>query len=202
MNAFLYSWYQASINAAGTTADKITDTVNVASPAPDKKNEFFKTLVIDSLLAGLAFLPGISTGGNILASTAKTIAKVEAPARMLMAASAPVYSNLFPHDGSAASNLIEQGELNTYLQNLAEDLTNRLSLALQSAINDKQAFLNLAETGMFSGAVPPSLPENTENLEQALTTYVVSVALSGSAWFVGCSPQKRSTSYSTAQVAI
>ncbi|KAL8771778.1 MAG: hypothetical protein Q9209_002969 [Squamulea sp. 1 TL-2023] len=192
MNAFFTSWYTASVSAAGISADKITEIVNIASPAPEK-DTFWATLVVDSLLAGLAFLPGFNVAANagasavknFLSSAVRQAKSLEAPARIILASSASVYGHLFPHDGSAASNLLEAGKLNAFLADLADDLSARLGPALETAVNNVTAFLDMASTGAFTSPYAPKLDEDTKNLEQALTTYVISIALSASTWFVG-----------------
>ncbi|KAL8949861.1 MAG: hypothetical protein Q9222_004054 [Ikaeria aurantiellina] len=183
LNAFFYSWYTASDSAAKTTSAQITDIVNVASPPPDSKQSFWKSLILDSLLAGLAFLPGISAGKTLISSTARAVSRAEAPARIILAASANVHGHIFPNDGSAASNLIDIATLQNDLLNFLDDLQARFSPALQTSVNDVDDFLKMAETGAFSAADPPNLPQQTQNLQQVLTTYIISVALSSATWF-------------------
>ncbi|KAL8727476.1 MAG: hypothetical protein Q9181_005699 [Wetmoreana brouardii] len=181
-------WYTASNNAAIATGSQITDIVNIASPPPKATQSFWKTLVIDSLLSGLAFLPGISAGKTLISSTAAVVSKAEAPARAILAASASVYGNLFPHDGSAASDLIDIATLQTDLSNFIDDLQSRFEPALVTALNNVDEFLKMTDTGAFSSPNPPSLPAQTEGLSQALTTYIISVALTGATWNVVVSP--------------
>lgn len=145
-------------------------------------------MVIDSLLAGLAFVPGISTGSTLISSTARIAKSAEAPARAILAASSSVYGYIFPNDGSAASKLIDIATLQNDLKNFVDDLQARLSPALETALNDATEFLNMANTGAFSSANPPKLPQQTQGLEQALTTYIVSVALSSATWVGAVSP--------------
>ncbi|KAL8915431.1 MAG: hypothetical protein Q9172_006866 [Xanthocarpia lactea] len=191
MNAFFSSWYTASIAASSATAAKVTAIVSIAAPPPGKE-QFWKKLMVDSLLAGLAFLPGINVGANaatkVVSSALRNAKKLEAPARMIMASSTSVYTKLFPLDGTAASNLLAAGQLQQYLGEVKDDLMARLSPALETAVNDVEAFLSMAGTGAFTSPSPPKLAEHTANLEQALTTYVVSIALSGTSWFVGRAP--------------
>ncbi|KAL8711089.1 MAG: hypothetical protein Q9220_004470 [cf. Caloplaca sp. 1 TL-2023] len=182
LNAFFNSWYTASDSAAHTTSAVITDIVNVASPPPNAKPNLWKSLVVDSLLAGLVFLPGISAGKTLISSTARAISRAEAPARIILAASTSVYGHVFPNDGSAASDLIDIATLQNDLVNFLEDLQARLSPALQTSVNDVNEFLKMAETGAFSSPDPPNLPVQTKGLEQVLTTYIISVALSSATW--------------------
>ncbi|KAL8695404.1 MAG: hypothetical protein Q9218_000163 [Villophora microphyllina] len=179
----------ASGAAASRTSAKITDIVNVAAPPPKADQNLFKSLAIDALLSGLAFLPGIGQGSRVISSTAATVAKAEAPVRAVLAASGSVYGQLFPHDGSAASDLIDIATLQTQLSNFMDDLSSRLEPALGTALNDVNEFLKMTNTGAFSSADAPSLLNNTDNLEQALTTYIVSTALSDATWNVVVSPQ-------------
>ncbi|KAL8720103.1 MAG: hypothetical protein Q9225_002979 [Loekoesia sp. 1 TL-2023] len=182
LSAFFYSWYTASGTAAAATSDKIEQIVNVASPPPKATQAAWKSMVIDSLLAGLAFIPWTSAGSTFFSSTARAVKNAEAPGRVLLAASSGVYGHVFPNDGSAASDLIDIATLKGDLRDFVDDLQSRLSPALETAINNITSFLEMANTGAFSSPDPPSLPKQTEGLEQALTTYIVSIALSSANW--------------------
>lgn len=184
LSAFFYSWYTASGTAAAATSDKIEQIVNTASPPPKATQAAWKSLAVDALLAGLAFIPWTSAGSTFFSSTARAVKTAEAPGRVLIAASSGVYGHVFPNDGSAASDLIDIATLKGDLRDFVDDLQSRLSPALETAINNVTSFLEMANTGAFSSADPPSLPKQTEGLEQALTTYIVSVALSSANWLV------------------
>lgn len=125
----------------------------------------------------------------MLSSTAAAVRRAESPVRAVLAASGSVYGQIFPHDGSAASDLIAMGTLSTALEDFTDDLTLRLEPALQTALNSVDDFLKMTDTGVFSSAKASSLIQDTDNLEQALTTYIVSTALSGATWNVVVSPQ-------------
>ncbi|KAI4109193.1 MAG: hypothetical protein L6R37_000624 [Teloschistes peruensis] len=189
IEAWFHNWYTASGTAAARTANKITDIVNVAAPPPKAETSIWKSLAIDALLSGLAFLPGIGEGTSMLSSTAAAVRRAESPVRAVLAASGSVYGQIFPHDGSAASDLIAMGTLSTALEDFTDDLTLRLEPALQTALNSVDDFLKMTDTGVFSSAKASSLIQDTDNLEQALTTYIVSTALSGATWNVVVSPQ-------------
>ncbi|KAL8833449.1 MAG: hypothetical protein Q9170_004258 [Blastenia crenularia] len=182
MSAFFYSWYTASQFAASATSDKIEKIVNVASPPPKATQAAWKSVVIDSLLAGLAFIPWTSTGSTLFSSTARAVKNAEAPGRVLLAASSGVYGHVFPNDGSAASDLIDIATLKQDLRDFSDDLQARLTPALEAAVNDVPTFLEMANTGAFSSPDPPSLPKQVVGLDQALTTYIISVALSSANW--------------------
>ncbi|KAI4169333.1 MAG: hypothetical protein LQ346_008975, partial [Caloplaca aetnensis] len=189
MNVFFYSWYTASNTAAKNTVDQITNIVQVASPPPDTPKNVWKSLAVDALLAGLAFVPGLSSAQTAISSTARKLKSLEAPARIILTASAAVYGDVFPNDGSAASDLIDMATLTTDLGNFVTDLQARLVPALARAVNDPTEFLKVANTGAFSSENPPSLPEQTTGLERALATYVISVALNYAGWYGVVAPQ-------------
>ena len=188
ISAFFYSWYTASISAASTASNKITGIVNVASPPPQATQSVWKSMAIDSLLAGLAFIPGISEASTVFSSTARAVKNAEAPGRALIAASASVYGHVFPNDGTAASDLIDIATLQKDLLDFVDDLQSRLAPALEAALNDLDGFLTWAGTGAFTGPDPPNLPQQVEGLDQALTTYIISVALSSANWVGVVSP--------------
>ncbi|KAI4260878.1 MAG: hypothetical protein LQ352_000033 [Teloschistes flavicans] len=189
IEAWFHNWYTASGTAAARTSNKITDIINVAAPPPKADTSIWKHLAIDALLSGLAFLPGVGEGLRVISSTAAVVRRVESPVRAVLAASGSVYGQIFPHDGSAASDLIGIGTLATQLENFAGDLASRLEPALNTSLNSVDDFLKMANTGVFSSAKASSLVQDTNNLEQALTTYIVSTALSGAAWNAVVSPQ-------------
>ncbi|KAI4264191.1 MAG: hypothetical protein L6R42_000705 [Xanthoria sp. 1 TBL-2021] len=199
LHKFYNTWYMASSFASGATAELIGKIVDITSPPP-KQQQLWGTVLIDALLSGLAFLPvpglaaGAAAGSRLLssggaikyASTAvSTVKGLEAPGRIALTAAGSVYSKLFPHDGSAASNLIQAANLQVELTNLADQLAARLGPALDTAMNDAESFLNLTETGLYNSPTPPLLVNGTSNLEMAMTTYIVSISLSASTWFVG-----------------
>lgn len=182
INNFFVSWYTASGDAASRTSNEIEKIVTVASPPPEAKQDAWKGLVVDALLAGLAFVP-IAKPEQVLFSSANSALKAaEAPGRVLIAASAGVYGHLFPNDGTALGDIVDIAALKTDLQDFTTDLQARFQPALTAAINDVDTFLELANTGAFSNAHPPSLPAQTAGLERALTTYIISVALSSANW--------------------
>lgn len=125
----------------------------------------------------------------MISSTARVVSRAEAPARAILAASASVYGQLFPHDGSAASDLIDIATLQTDLKNFIQDLQSRFQPALVTSLNNVDEFLKMTDTGAFSSPNPPSLPDQVDGLAQVLTTYIVSVALAGATWNVVVSPQ-------------
>ncbi|KAL8901735.1 MAG: hypothetical protein Q9207_005061 [Kuettlingeria erythrocarpa] len=182
MSAFFNTWWTASQFALSNVADKAEDIVNIAAPPPESPAQGLQNILLNALLAGLAFLPGISAGSNILSTTARTLKTLEAPGRAILTASSTVFGRLFNTDGSAEANLINIATLKKELAGFVKLLSGRLDSALEVAINDHKEFLNMANTGAFSAEQPPSLPDATAGLEQALTTYIVSVALSSAGW--------------------
>ncbi|KAL9602976.1 MAG: hypothetical protein Q9219_001501 [cf. Caloplaca sp. 3 TL-2023] len=183
MSAFFFSWYTATNNAALSTSSKIDTIVQISSPPPKDMQPAWKHMVLDALLAGLAFVPWTSTTTSFFSSTARVVKQAEAPGRVLLAASAGVYNHVFPNDGSAASDLIDMATLKMDLDHFVTDLQARLSPALEAAVNNVTVFLEMANTGAFSGPDPPSLPRQVDGLEQALTTYIISVALASANWY-------------------
>ncbi|CAO1602701.1 hypothetical protein XANCAGTX0491_006302 [Xanthoria calcicola] len=199
LNKFYNTWYLSSIFASTATAGLIGKIVDITAPPPEKQ-QFWASILVDALLSGLAFLPvpglaaGAATGSRLLSSggavkyasaAVSTVKGLEAPGRIALTAAGSVYSKLFPHDGSAASNLIQAANLQVELTKLQDQLTERLGPALGIALNDAESFLNLTETGLYNSPHPPLLINGTANLEMAMTTYIASVSLGASTWFVG-----------------
>ncbi|KAL8756372.1 MAG: hypothetical protein Q9199_002985 [Rusavskia elegans] len=189
MNVFFNTWHDASEFAFSATSGKITEIITPASPAPQAKQDALKSVMINALLAGLAFIPGISAGGNILSTAARTVKTLEAPGRALLTASSTVYGRIFATDGSAESNLVNIGKLQSDLSDFKDAFKNRLGPALDGVINNETEFLAMANTGAFSAEFPPRIENATAGLESALTTYIVSVALSSAGWYGVVAPK-------------
>ncbi|CAO1597530.1 hypothetical protein XANCAGTX0491_001337 [Xanthoria calcicola] len=183
MNVFFNTWHDASEFAFSETSAKVTQIITTAAPPPESTQDALKSTIINALLAGLAFIPGLSTGGNILSTAARTVRTLEAPGRALLTASSTVYGRIFATDGSAESNLVNIGKLQSSLSDFKDSFKQRLGPALYGAINNETEFLAMANTGAFSAEFPPRIENATAGLESALTTYLVSVALGSAGWY-------------------
>ncbi|KAL9026138.1 MAG: hypothetical protein Q9180_007532 [Flavoplaca navasiana] len=189
IKAFFETWNSASDAAFANTASKVADLVTTAAPAPDSPKNAWKNVIIEALLAGLAFLPGINAGAQALNSAARQIKAFEAPGRAILTASSSVYREVFNTDGSAEANLVNIGQLSEQLAGFNTEFKNRLDPALNQAINNITAFRQMANTTIFSIEEPPRVNSATVRLEAALTTYLVSIALSSAGWYGVAAPQ-------------
>ncbi|KAL8668788.1 MAG: hypothetical protein Q9168_006592, partial [Polycauliona sp. 1 TL-2023] len=183
MNAFFNTWHTAASTALSLTADQVTAITTIAAPPPQAQLNAWKAGLVNALLAGLAFLPGISGASTLLSTAARTVKTFEAPGRILLAASSSVFARIFPTDGSAESNLQNIGTLTKVLSDFVNDVTARLQPALDQSINNVTAFRQMASTGAFSGEFPPRLDNATLDLSTAIRTYIASVALNSAGWY-------------------
>ncbi|KAL8845973.1 MAG: hypothetical protein Q9221_008905 [Calogaya cf. arnoldii] len=144
------------------------------------------TRVEAGVVGGVA--QGVPALGQAVTAGAKgglSHALATAPGRIILTASGAVFGKLFPSDGSAASNQVEVANLKVALDNLTGELAARLPAALDKAVNNATSFVEMSETGAFISTTPPSVDASQVELEAALRTYIISIALSASSWFIG-----------------
>ena len=140
------------------------------------------TEILTALTAGLAILgvPAIGIGLLGLAESTQIIAET----LLVGLQSAPGVAKAIWPAGTDSSKSIQIGDLETELSNLVNETSNSINAGLQLLMSDMPSFIGFASTGAFSGATPPSLPAQTEGLDMALRTYIVSSAMSHNNWQV------------------
>ena len=75
-------------------------------------------------------------------------------------------------------------ELSETLGTVTQEFRGNIAAALQLVQSDISVFLAFAGEGGFSNPSPPSLPNQTDGLNAALKTYLVSTALTGNGYQV------------------
>ncbi|KAL8851879.1 MAG: hypothetical protein Q9221_003202 [Calogaya cf. arnoldii] len=208
MSAFFNTWYTAAQSALSSVSNSANAIVSAAAPPPESPTQVASTIVINALLAGLAFLPGVGPAGAGVAGAAKglgaaaqsaravaqqitqslstarrTAAALEAPGRAILAGSSVVFGRLFNTDGSAESTLINIASLTEQAGYLANSLTSRLNVTLGLSVNNVTEFLGMADLGAFSGDKPPDLASAADVLRSGFQTYLVSIALNSASWY-------------------
>ena len=190
INNFFTSWWLASQFAASQAALKIDAIVELLDPI--ETHGMLVQDILTALLAGLAFIPGpvdiiLGEGMNVLlhvAMASMMTAVVVAPG---------VTKGLFPPQTTNTQS-IQIGQLKSQLGNLADGLSARLSPALAVAQNDLTSFTQLSSTGLFSAHPPLALDNQTRNLDQAFTVFLVTTSLMANNWNaavgVGTNPQQ------------
>jgi len=85
---------------------------------------------------------------------------------------------LYPID-TPASALLQIADLKSQLSDLIATVQNNLNKTVSSVMADASEFMAFAKQGNFTGATPPSLPNQTDYLLYAFNTYVISSGLRG-----------------------
>ncbi|KAL8993789.1 MAG: hypothetical protein Q9169_006078 [Polycauliona sp. 2 TL-2023] len=152
MNAFFHTWYTATTDAFSATAAETTKITTIAAPPPEARQDAWKAGLINALLAGLAFLPSVSAGSTLLSSAARTAKNLEAPGRILLAASSSTFTS---------------------------DIRKRLQPTLSEFINNVTASNQMARHRQPSAvnSRPPTRQLNLGISKRAIRTYITSVAL-------------------------
>ncbi|KAL8712747.1 MAG: hypothetical protein Q9220_002955 [cf. Caloplaca sp. 1 TL-2023] len=176
LNRFFSTWYTAMAYAttqAGLAVDGIIQDVD-----PNKKASGLKEQILTGLIAGFAFLAGPEAA--VVGQAAATAAKVLVTALQ----QAPgVVQALWP-SGTTDTQNWQMANLKDTLGSLDKDIRSRIDDALQLVMTDPPTFLAFAANGQFSMPSPPSLDEQTDSLDQALKTYLLSKALDANAYQV------------------
>ncbi|KAL8951818.1 MAG: hypothetical protein Q9222_002234 [Ikaeria aurantiellina] len=176
LNQFFSTWYTAMAYAttqAGLAVDGIVQDVD-----PNKKASGLKEEILTALIAGFAFLAGPEAAvvGQAAAAGAKVLvtALQQAPG---------VVKALWPQGTTDTQNW-QMANLKDTLGSLDKEIRGRINAALQLVMTDPPTFLDFAANGQFSMPSPPSLDEQTANLDEALKTYLLSKALDANGYDV------------------
>ncbi|KAI9850187.1 MAG: hypothetical protein M1838_005996 [Thelocarpon superellum] len=178
INNFYNTWYAAAVAAAGQASGKIDAIVQTLNPV--SKANVDLNIVLTALLAVLNFAPGAI--GIAIGDMAKTIQHVASVASTVITTIPGVLKFVFPPT-TVDSQRVEIGNLKTQLDHLETYLSGRLGPALNISLYDITVFTSLAELGAFSAYPAPAIDKSTANLDQALTTYLVSTCLQSNGWF-------------------
>ena len=175
LNFFFSSWYTAMAYAttqAQTAVDGIIQEIDPKKKASGKLNE-----ILTGLTLGLAFLgaPEAAVVGKVAATAASVLITglQQAPGTV---------KALWPQD-TTDSQLWQMASLSDSLGTLDKQIRGRINAALHEVMTDVPTFLAFAVHGQFSNPSPPSIDKETDGLDQALKTYLVSKALDANAMF-------------------
>ncbi|KAI9706724.1 MAG: hypothetical protein M1836_003735 [Candelina mexicana] len=177
INIFFSTWYTAMEYAVSQASDTITSIVQLIDPK--KKTNLIKNDILLAIGIGVAFLflpelaPFVSDAGKRVG-------------RLLLAGiqqSPTVLKAIWPI-GTEDSQIYQIADLSESLFKLMPELEGRISEGLHLVQSDVEIFLAFTESGNFSlpGDLRPSLPNQTEHLLIAFTTFLVSSALAGNGW--------------------
>lgn len=76
-------------------------------------------------------------------------------------------------------DLLQIADLKSQLSNLIATVQDNLNKTISSVMANASGFMAFAKQGNFTGATPPSLPNQTDYLLYAFNTYVISSGLGG-----------------------
>ncbi len=134
--------------------------------------------MLTALTVGLALIPGIGEG--MLGIDAATAAIGTALLAGLQ--NAPGVAKVIWPSGTTSTQNIQIGQLDSYVAQLTADLGNSLNAGLALIMSDMPSFIGFAKSGVFSGSNAPSLARETNGLDAALKTYIVTLAISGNGY--------------------
>ena len=87
--------------------------------------------------------------------------------------------------GTESTKSIQIGDLDIQLLALTSDLTQMLNNGVQVVMSDLPSFLGFASTGAFSSNDVPSIPAETEGMDLALKTFLLTTAMTANGLGVG-----------------
>ena len=138
--------------------------------------------ILSVLAFGLAFLGAPSIAVTVLAF--KDSVKYVAQGVLISIANSPGFTKSFWPSGTADSKIVQIGELDKQLANASQDMANMMNTAVELLMSDMPTFVTFAESGRFSGSQSMSLPQKTDGLDYALTTYLTSETMGKNGWFM------------------
>lgn len=141
-------------------------------------------IVLDYLLtahtAGLALVGGPAAAAGVDGLLAGTITAGSVLVKGL-AQAARVAQAIWPV-GTTDSTTVQISNVATELSSSTSQLSARINDGLVLLMSDVPSFVGFASTGGFSGATPLSLAKQTDGIDIALRTLVVSTVMGGNKW--------------------
>ena len=175
MNSFFTDWFVALKFATQSASLQITKIITLIDP-PNPKNWNLNN-VLSALGAGLAILGGPEIGPALNGAIKGVAATLAESLRQ-----APGVGKAIWPAGTDSSQTVQIGELSSELDKINTGLSDRLGAALFELMTNVDSFTQFASAGGFSGAVVPSLPEETAVLAIALKAYVLTYAMDQNQW--------------------
>lgn len=95
----------------------------------------------------------------------------------------PGLASAFWPSGTGTSQVVQVGALDTTLGTASDQIGTILNNGLALVMNNIDDFVLFAGNGTFSGSASISVPAETNNLDLALKTYLVSESLNQNKWY-------------------
>ena len=184
INDFFTSWFLALPFASQQAELIIQDLVNELDQ-PKKTNAALND-ILTALVAGLAFtgLEGAAAG----VAGALTVSELAGQALLIGLQQAPGVAKALWPAGTAESQSIQIGNLDSELGTLSNQLSDIINNGLGMIMSDMPSFVGFASTGKFSGSTSYSIPDDAQGLDLALKTYVTSSAFAANGWIAAIDP--------------
>lgn len=156
----------------------ITPVVHELDP-PSSTNLVLHYL-LTALTAGLALVAGPEVEAGVDGLLAGTITAGSALVKGLT--QAPGVAQAIWPVGTDDSTTVQISNIATELSSSASKLSTRINNGLVLLMSDVPSFVGFASTGGFSGATPLSLAKQTDGIDIALRTLIVTSVMSGNKW--------------------
>ncbi|KAL8813088.1 MAG: hypothetical protein Q9200_000555 [Gallowayella weberi] len=150
---------------------------------PEKKADTTLSIILTALTAGLAFLALPAVGAAVPAATTLVGSILTTSLQQ-----APSVAQAIWPQGDENSQIVQIGDLQAELADLNSQIAKMLNAGLSSIMTDVNAFAKFASSTEFSGQEIPSLPTETEGLDLAFKTYLVTRAMSANEWLAYWGP--------------
>ena len=181
INSFFTDWFTALQYATSQAALAIAPIITMIDP-PSTTNMVL-TDILAALTAGLAIIAAPEIGPALDGATAAAASAFSTAIQQT-----PGVARVIWPMGTANSETVQIGELQTKLGSIDTDLSDRLDAGLQMIMSDIGAFTNFASSGSFSGNVIPSLPKETADLNIGLEAFILTTAMDKNEWSVFWGP--------------
>lgn len=178
INNFFTNWYLALPYAISQAGLMITPVVHELDP-PAEVNLVLHYL-LTALTAGLALVGGPEVAAGVDGLLAGTINAGSVLGKGL--AQAPGVAQAIWPVGTTDSTTVQISNVATELSSSTSQLSASINNGLVLLMSDMPSFVGFASTGGFSGATPLSLAKQTDGIDIALRTLVVSSVMGGNKW--------------------
>ncbi|KAM0802347.1 hypothetical protein BDR22DRAFT_819880 [Usnea florida] len=168
VNAFFNDWYNALQFATTNTSLSITPIVTAVNPVKSTTIAFGD--ILSALVAGLAFI-------GAPAFTATIAASASAQALVTGLQQAPGLVKALWPTGSAESQIIQIGNLDSALSSESTQISSRINAGLWSLMSSQKSFALFASSGAFSADPGLSIPQDVAQISTGLQLFVLSKAL-------------------------
>ena len=130
----------------------------------------------------------VSTAAGVASKEAQTGLKTSAQTFMTGSMAAPGFAKAMWPQGSADSQAFQEAQLDTMLDQARTQIGDTLNSGLGVLMSDVQSFTQFAGYGRYSGQVPLSVPQQTDDLSLSLKTFLTGESLLQNSWFANAGP--------------